>query len=161
MRANTAVEFWARVSIGDPDACWPWQGSRNDDGYGVVSAAALIGQHGALAHRVAYALVHGVEAIVGVAILHRCDNPPCCNDWHLFRGDQIVNMADRNAKGRQARLVGETNPNARLTASDVARIRQLYAVGGVRQVDLATQFGIPQTHISRIVRGVAWRTVAA
>lgn len=38
-------------------------------------------------------------------------------------------------------------------------IRHLYAKGA-RQVDLAMCFRTPQTNISRIVRGEAWRHVA-
>jgi hypothetical protein len=33
-------------------------------------------------------------------ILHRCDNPQCCNPEHLFVGTQAENMADMRRKGR-------------------------------------------------------------
>ena len=38
-----------------------------------------------------------------------------------------------------------------LTAEDVRQIRRLYAVGGIRQVDLAEEFGVTQPTVSKIV----------
>lgn len=33
-------------------------------------------------------------------VLHRCDNPPCFRDEHLWLGTQADNQADMAAKGR-------------------------------------------------------------
>lgn len=104
----------------------------------------------------------------GMLVCHRCDNPPCVRPDHLFLADHAGNIADSTAKGRRAAgerngmrthpLIkrGELNGHATLTADQVREIRVRYAAGGVRQVDLATAFGVPQTQISRIVRGTAW-----
>jgi uncharacterized membrane protein len=54
---------------------------------------------------------------------------------------------------------GEENLNAKLDAEVIGEIRQRYAAGGVRQVDLAKEFGVAQSHISRIVRAVSWSHV--
>jgi hypothetical protein len=54
---------------------------------------------------------------------------------------------------------GEGHRSAKLTEEQVLEIRRRYAKGGVRQVDLAAEFGIDQTHVSDIVRRNVWRHV--
>jgi len=45
---------------------------------------------------------------------------------------------------------------AKLTEEDVVNIRESYAAGGLRQADLALQYGVHQTVISDLVRGRIW-----
>jgi hypothetical protein len=54
-------------------------------------------------------------------VLHRCDDPSCCNPRHLFKGNQRANMADCKRKGRNAR--GESHNFAKLTEAQVLAIR--------------------------------------
>lgn len=52
---------------------------------------------------------------------------------------------------------GERSPRARLTWDTVRTIRAAYASGNFTQTELARAYGIPQGHVSGIVRGKSWR----
>lgn len=70
-----AERLWKRVDrSAGPDACWPWTGSVNPKGYGDLGP----GPGERTAHRIAYASTFGAIP-PGLCVLHRCDNPPCCN----------------------------------------------------------------------------------
>lgn len=82
------------------DDCLEWTGPANKRGYGRIKVDGRL----ASPHRVAaYALgiVSSVfDATRQECVLHRCDNPPCCNPAHLFSGTLSDNMQDCAAKGR-------------------------------------------------------------
>lgn len=82
--------------------CLVWNGSRNRKGYGHIRWRGRVWQ----THRAAWAEVHG-EIADELQVLHRCDNPPCWADDHLFLGTNAENQADKGAKGR--------HPNTRKT----------------------------------------------
>lgn len=92
------AQFLARVDrSGGPDACWPWLGLRDKDGYGLVSHRRRHNYE--RTHRMAWEIANGpIE--VDVLILHTCDTPPCCNDAHLFDGTHMDNVRDKLRKGR-------------------------------------------------------------
>ena len=77
--------------------CWEWTGCRDDCGYGVVR------WHGKnrKVHRVIAHLFLGLDLDSKKQALHKCDNPPCFNPFHLFLGGYKENMNDRDNKGRQ------------------------------------------------------------
>lgn len=90
------VRFWEKVDIRGDDECWPWLGVLRGTGkmaYGVFHGPERV------ASRAAWTFTWGaIDA--GMGVLHRCDNPPCCNPNHLFLGTQADNMRDMAAKGR-------------------------------------------------------------
>lgn len=45
----------------------------------------------------------------------------------------------------------------RLTDDQIQQIRDRYAAGGVRQAELAAEYGVVVDHISHIVRGDQWK----
>lgn len=75
--------------------CWVWKGARGGKGYG----SKMIRGKAYRTHRLAWEWVNG-PIPDGMMVLHRCDNPPCCNPNHLFIGTNTDNMRDMVAKGR-------------------------------------------------------------
>lgn len=130
--------------------CWRWRGSTAWNGYGVVGFQGRQQK----AHRVAWQLTRG-PIPQGMRVLHRCDNPSCCNPDHLFLGTQLDNIADREAKGR-----GAKPPSRRkLTRDEVAEMRRLYAALPISQAQLAEQFGVSRGNVSKIVNGKSYQEV--
>jgi hypothetical protein len=157
--AKVAARFWSKVDrSGGSDACWPWIAGRFSNGYG----AFRVGGRPHAAHRVALVL-SGAE-LGGLAALHHCDNPPCCNPAHLFVGTLSDNARDMIAKGRGPSQnghspKGERHGSAKLTEPDVRRIREQLAAGEPRIVIAAT-FAVSPAAVWLIERGRTWRHVA-
>lgn len=155
--------FWSHVEKTD-GGCWPWHGA-SLRGYGKFHSRSLNRQ--TYAHRWAYEFARG-PIPDGLHVLHRCDNPPCCNPDHLFLGTHLDNVADMVAKGRGAkgdthgsRLHPESVPRgerhgcARLTAAQVAEIRATPLRRG-EQRQFARRFGVSEATISMVVNGKVW-----
>lgn len=144
-----------------PTPCVLWQGSADPDNYGRMKRA-----------------VNGQRVTVGVTrwvmeqvlerplrsdefVLHACDNPPCFRVDHLSVGSAADNNADMRAKGRGTPppiniYRGECHPMAKLSASQVRRIRSHWQ-SGLTQKTIAEMFGVSRQTISKICRGVSWR----
>jgi hypothetical protein len=77
------------------------------------------------------------------------------NPAHLFLGDNQANNRDAADKFRGN---GRANsPVARLDDRQVLEIRARYSRGGISQQALASEYGVAQMTISKIVRGETWR----
>ena len=140
--------FWSRAGVSTPFQCWIWTGQKNDAGYGRFKRT--------MAHRVAYALIHG-PIPEGLIVRHRCDNKPCCNPYHLLLGTNRDNSNDAMRRGRLA--YGERSGKTKLTAADVSYIRQ--NPQGLKIGPLAAQFGVCKATISYIRSGRSWKMVGA
>lgn len=150
--------FWSKVDAGE--GCWEWKASRDALGYGFFRVTTRESMK--KAHRVAWELTNG-PIPDGLVVCHRCDNPPCVRPDHLFLGSLSDNTQDSIAKGRwnvTPTHYGETSPLSKLTAEQVDAIRHRYATGGIRQRELAEEYGVQQSTISKIVRGVRWKQAA-
>lgn len=167
---SDAFRFWSKVKMTGLDECWLWKPpSRDRHGYGRFkwNGRTLI------APRVAFALTEG-EARVGLFVLHRCDNPPCCNPRHLFVGTARDNTQDMMKKGRgkftpcdssrfnigqwRAKNLssrGASHPGAKLTDETVRRIK-LALANGVKGIDCAASFGCSTYTVSNIKLGKQW-----
>lgn len=163
-----AERFWSKVAIANPDECWVWQAGLDNKGYGRFAARLETNQSpNQIASRIAYMLTHG-SIQKSDCVLHRCDNPPCCNPAHLFLGTLKDNTQDMWRKGRHMPMpgrfkpgdhVGEKNSHAKITARDVVQIR-VDVANGVKSRVLAQQYGLAQATIRGIVTKKIWKHVA-
>jgi hypothetical protein len=158
--ASAEERFLPRVDrSGGPDACWPWHGTKSHDGYGMFH----VNGRATYAHRFAWERAHGPAG--ALCVLHRCDNPPCCNPAHLFLGTRGDNVRDAASKGRlwaQARpqdlARGEAHHQAKLTAGEVIEIRARAAYGESQRA-LAREFRVDRAAIRNVIQRKTWRHV--
>jgi HNH endonuclease len=144
-------DFWQRVDVRGPDDCWTWRKGKNGSGYGVL----YIHRKSINAQRIAYQLHYGVDP-GDREVCHTCDNPPCCNPYHLFLGTHADNMRDREAKGRANHALGERNHNAKLTWQQVREIRSLCA-SGMQTRDVSIPYDVSTVLVNKIARGEIWK----
>lgn len=106
-----------------------------------------------LSHRVAFRLA--IQEPGDKCVLHKCDNPPCCNPKHLFLGTRRDNVDDRHKKGRDNAPRGVDHHDARLSPLDIIAIRASKEMG----VSLAKKFGVTPQHICRIKKRKTWKHI--
>lgn len=133
------------MAITTPDECWLWTGAQNARNRGHVRLGTA--EEGfAKAPRVAFFLCHGYWPRQANHLPVDCHNMHCCNPLHIYDGSQAENMADRAADG---------TPRWRKVPVDQHRdILTRYEAGGVSQRELGDAYGLSQTRISQIVRGL-------
>lgn len=120
------ARFWSKVHLTTSQAaCWTWQGRRSAKGYGEFA----LGGVSLRAPRIAWKLFFGDPG--DERILHACDNPPCCNPFHLRLGSDQANTVDAVVKRRRRGLSPEERRQIR------ARLR-----AGERISTIARSFGV-------------------
>ena len=159
--------IYAGTEQREKTGCWEWIYSRQTAGYGQVRW----GGRQVTTHRLAWTAWYG-PIPDGAHVLHKCDNPPCCNPCHLMIGDHSDNMADMGRKRRnwlsrkkdlgeavpapvvpsQNRARGENVGTSKLTPPLVLMIYR----DKRKQRDIAKDHGISQCHVWRIKRGLSW-----
>lgn len=158
---------------GGPTACHPWTAARDFNGYGKFWADGRL----RVAHVVAFLMNTGESSLPEdkPCVLHRCDNPPCCNPVHLWCGTKKDNHEDMVAKGRAVYGVGErhgskTHPEAvprgqrhghythpeltpkTITDDQICQAHNL-RLNGLSQESIGRIVGISQQSVSRILSG--------
>jgi len=140
--------------------CWEWQKGKDKDGYGQI---AYKGKN-ERSHRASYIEFVG-EIPERMYVLHKCDNPSCCNPDHLFLGTPQDNMDDKIRKGRDAK--GEKQGNSKLTRKKVVEIRKRFRKfksfkeeSRTKQCKkIAKEFNISYSHIRRLYVKQSWKHV--
>lgn len=151
---KTIADVWARIVVTEPTECWLWTGQTDKDGYG----RGYFDDKKVRIHRLIWTVVNHRQP-VGL-VCHTCDNPPCCNPFHLYDGTPTSNALDSVARGR-ARYTphfGKDNGFSKLDDQSVTDIRWLCASGAVHR-EVAALFGISKALVSYITTRKYWRHV--
>lgn len=165
------TRFWCRVDKDGPipshvpnlGKCWVWVGLCDPDGYGRIHVIGRFGlrKRDYRAHKIAYMLEHGGPPPASTPfITHLCDNGKigCVRPSHLMADTHEGNMRGLVERGRSNK--GERHWHAKVTESDVRRIRALYASGSMRYIDIAQMYGVSKGTVLSIVRRINWGHVA-
>ena len=181
------ARFFSKTKLADAPRpgmstpCLEWQACRDRGGYGGFKASGKIER----AHRMAWELAHG-PIPDGLHVLHRCDNPPCVANDHLFLGTEADNAHDRDAKGRQSRgdshwsrqhperlargnangsrlhpesrPRGERHVNAKLTETIVREVFKRRSQGMTYQ-KIGEEFGVSDVLVGRVLARKIWAHV--
>lgn len=147
---NALDRLLSGVSL-TPRGCWEHTGYRDKWGY----VQFRLNKRKRRAHAVSYELLIG-PIPDGCVVCHHCDNPACIRPDHLFAGTHAENVADRDAKGRQAR--GERNGRAKLDWPTVHELRRRAAAGQLTNKSaVARQLGVSTRAVGFIVANKTWR----
>lgn len=148
------VEFFSALRVTD-SGCHEWTRAKNSRGYGYLRFDG----RDVRAHRLAFEFAFGNFAErLGLFVLHKCDNPACCNPEHLFAGTHVENMRDMRSKGRSLNQSGSRNHYARLTEDAVKRIREMRSSGSPVAL-IAGHFNVHQTTVSKVITRATWRHI--
>jgi hypothetical protein len=130
------------------DECIVWTNWLDPDGYART-------RNGGRSRQVTRIVLEAVGRPVpdGECACHTCDNRACVNERHLWAGSHGANIADRDAKRRNA--VGEGHGAAKLSDESIRQIRAARQAGASQQT-IANRFGVSQPTISSILRGETW-----
>ncbi len=150
---NVYDRLFSKIDIKSLDECWIWQGT-NVRGYGYIGAKS---GKSVRVPRLIFMLADGQDIPESMCVCHTCDNPSCCNPYHLWLGTQQDNIRDKKGKGRAKGVnIGEKHGRAKLTESDVKEIRRLLCEK-VTQRKIAEKFGVDQSAIHLIGARKTWK----
>jgi len=138
-----------RIEIDPVTRCWNSTYASNSWGYAKISIKSKV----LAVHRIMYEYIHGTIPSDKPFILHRCDNPKCCNPTHLYSGTPQNNVDDMINRNRYPDQKGETNYGAKLTEKQVKEIR----ASNKPQPILAKQFNVVRQTISNIKTRRRWK----
>lgn len=136
------------------DKCWLWNGTINNNGYGMIYFQKRIG----LAHRASWE-IHRGPIPNGMYVLHRCDVRNCVNPGHLFLGTCTDNARDMHAKGRGRPPKGSSHSSAKLSEEAVKEIRALASLGAHTFSEIGHMYDVHESTISNVISGKSWKHV--
>lgn len=139
-----SIPAWLEAHRGyTGDGCLTWPFARNANGRAHM--------FGAKPCRVMCEMAHGPAPTPTHHAAHSCGkgHEACIHPQHLRWATPQENEADKILHGTSSHT---------LTKDDIIAIRSLR--GKLRNVDIASRFGISDGHVANIFRGIKWREVA-
>lgn len=137
--APEAERFLGKLKPQPLTGCLEFQGHRHN-GYGQFGIGSRDdgSRRVVYAHRYAWELA-GYSIPAGLQVLHRCDNPPCCNVAHLFLGTNSLNREDMAKKwrGRQGSMPFGVARNHERFYAKVGFRGEIYYLGTFDTIDEA------------------------
>lgn len=148
-------KLWRNVDIKDnTNECWDWTAGTYLFGYGQLNYGKST-----VAHRLVYMLTKG-DIPNGLQVQHLCNNPMCCNPYHLELGTYSKNARYAVKCGRWG--------SQKLTEDQVRDIHRIYHEQqklhpGYKlwQIlnPIAKKFEVRYLLIWRIIRGDRWHHI--
>jgi hypothetical protein len=150
--------FWKKVEKKGEDDCWEWKAASNQNGHGsfCFMGRTLSAHHMALCLHLGAMIPDRVKRI-RVCVLHKCDNPSCCNPSHLFTGTYSFNSKDSVHKGRWVNNKGQRHGMSKLSDEQVLDMRRKWKTGKYSKYRLAKMNGVSWERASSIVQGESWK----
>lgn len=149
--------FWTKVDRAGPqrsdldEPCWIWRGGVDKKGYGKVAYKSGDGaKHWVASHRFV-AMISDMDATL--CVLHRCDNPPCCNPSHLYSGTIADNLRDMREKGRHLTGAAASDAYAKVGTPELVRAVRTSREDGLSFREIAAIHGISEGYVSGIING--------
>lgn len=125
------------LSFTEPNGeCLEWTRCLNTDGY---PRRGCGNNHNIKVHREVFELCNDFLPEV---VRHSCDNPKCINPKHLLAGNPMLNMVDRQKRGRTHNFVSE---------DEVSRVKN-HLNSGLTQREVAEMLGVKLKRIQYIVQ---------
>jgi DNA-binding transcriptional regulator YiaG len=129
--------FWNKVEIKEK-GCWEWGGHIAECGYGEISISGVK----FYTHRFS-AYIRVREDISESQVNHKCDNKICVRPSHHYLGTAKENMQDIIERGNIKR-------DKKVSDDEVEQIRERALKEEKTQQEIADEFGISQSHVSKI-----------
>ena len=157
---NKMHDIFKRIDIAhgedgeiDKTVCWPWTGATYRGKGGELRGRFSYLGKTQYAHRVAYQVYYGLEIEEGKVIRHKCDNPLCCNPFHLEVGAQKDNVDDRVLRER----VGMKHTNL----AYIMRMLELGASASIVKEKMKQEFDydIDESVVRRIKRRELYKQI--
>ena len=138
----------------EESGCWKWTGHKAVTGYCNFFYKGTVW----LAHRASMVIFKKVENLTpGLQVCHSCCNRDCVNPEHLSEKTRKENNGeDKRAHGKDK--PGELCHFSKLDWTKISEIRKK-SDEGVRNTNLAKEYGVSSSCISSIVRNKTWKQV--